>query len=218
MPIFVENGGRAALGKNGLKSAPLGYIETLIADEGKLVEGWLKLIGFCVPLSLFAALMTYFCPDAAGSGIPMVKAELNGVRVPGALTATTLAVKVLGVTLVVAAGLPCGREGPMVQLGAGVACIVLRAHNRILSLGWCRSARTEGRVLDEDRDVRNFVSLGAAAGVAAAFDAPIGGVLFALEEVSTHWSPKLTWLAFGGALVSDGRREIREPRRERRLV
>ena len=48
----------------------------------------------------------------------MVKAELNGVRVPGALTAMTLAVKLTGVTLVVASGLPCGREGPMVQVGA----------------------------------------------------------------------------------------------------
>jgi hypothetical protein len=105
---------------------------------------------FCIGLSVAAAALTvHVAPAAAGSGIPMVKAELNGVRVPGALTARTLAVKVLGVTLVVASGLPCGREGPMVQLGAGVACIVLRAHNRILALAAKGAARTQGRVLDE---------------------------------------------------------------------
>ena len=62
----------------------------------------------------------------------MVKAELNGVRVPGALSASTLLVKLVGITLVVASGLPCGREGPMVQLGAGVARLVLQAQNRLL--------------------------------------------------------------------------------------
>ena len=89
---------------------------------------------YCMLLSAGAAAMTiYVAPAAAGSGIQMIKAELNGVRVPGALTARTLAVKLIGVTLVVASGLPCGREGPMVQLGAGMACLVLRAHNKLLS-------------------------------------------------------------------------------------
>ena len=124
------------------------------------------------------------------------------MRVPGALSQKTLAVKLVGVTLVVASGLPCGREGPMVQLGAGVASLVLQAHNRVMDMACCRSAHTQGRQLDEDQDTRDFVSMGAAAGVASAFDAPIGGVLFALEEVSTHWSSRLTWLAFFGALVS----------------
>ena len=114
--------------------------------------------------------------------------------------------KVVGVTFVVASGLPCGREGPMVQLGAGVAYLVLHLHNKCLAFTCSRSAYTEGRLLDEDLDTRDFVSMGAAAGVAAAFDAPIGGVLFAIEEVRVRVGVSVMVEARAGARRADRRR------------
>ena len=157
-------------------------------ERGAYVEGWLRLSAFVVPLATIAALLTRWSPEAAGSGIPHVKAYLNGNRLDGALRPRTLVAKVIGIICCVATGMPAGREGPMVHAGAIVANVI----------------GTGPRLLQDALHVnfhndfvrRNFVSMGAAAGVSAAFHAPIGGILFSLEEVSTFWNPQLTLLTF----------------------
>jgi len=158
-------------------------------SEWASVEGWLWLSAFVVALAVCASLLTRWSPESAGSGIPHVKAFLNGNKIDGALRPRALVAKVLGISFSVAIGMPAGREGPMVQAGAILANVVPMSCSALVK-------RCLGVDLQNDFDRRNFVSMGAAAGVAAAFHAPIGGILFSLEEVSSFWDPHLTLLTF----------------------
>lgn len=93
-------------------------------NRGKYFEGWLVLSGFVIGLSAVAVGLTRWAPEAAGSGIPHVKAYLNGNKLDGALRPRTLIAKVLGISCCVVAGMPAGREGPMVHTGAIIANLV----------------------------------------------------------------------------------------------
>ena len=145
-----------------------------------------------------AALIAYFAPQAAGSGIPEVKAALNGVNIPGMQRGWTVAVKALGLVGAVASGLPLGREGPLVFIGAGLAASATRGRRRTCGRD---TSWTVVRALRNDAEKRDMAACGAAAGVAAAFGAPIGGVLFVLEEGASHWFRELLWRAFFCAVV-----------------
>ncbi|KAJ4755043.1 Chloride channel protein [Rhynchospora pubera] len=138
-----------------------------------------------------SAITTFISPAAAGSGIPEVKAYLNGVDAPNILTLKTLFVKILGTILSVSSSLHVGKAGPMVHIGACIASIFGQGGSQKyhLTCGWLRYFKN-------DRDRRDLVTIGAGAGIAAAFRAPVGGVLFALESLSSWWRSALLWRSF----------------------
>lgn len=146
-----------------------------------------------------AAVTVCVAPVAAGSGIPEIKCYLNGVKIPGVLHPKTLVAKATGVLFSVAAGLPCGKEGPMIHSGAVVAAGLARGPPRFACL---RRVTVWWDYLRSDKEKRDFVSCGAAAGVAAAFGAPVGGLLFAIEEGCSYWTPELIWRIFFSSIVS----------------
>ncbi|CAA6661458.1 unnamed protein product [Spirodela intermedia] len=145
----------------------------------------------------FVLLMTscvitaFIAPAAGGSGIPEVKAYLNGVDAPEILSFRTLVVKIIGSILAVSSSLHIGKAGPMIQTGACIASLLSQGGSKKyhLTCKWLRYFKN-------DRDRRDLVTCGSAAGVAAAFRAPVGGVLFALEAVSSWWRSALLWRAF----------------------
>ncbi|KAL5993251.1 hypothetical protein ACLOJK_014174, partial [Asimina triloba] len=141
-----------------------------------------------------AALCAYVAPAAAGSGIPEVKAYLNGVDAHSILAPSTLFVKIFGSIFGVSAGFVVGKEGPMVHTGACIASLLGQGGSRKyhLTCTWLKYFKN-------DRDRRDLITCGAAAGVAAAFRAPVGGVLFALEEAAScdgRWRSALLWRTF----------------------
>ncbi|WOH00995.1 hypothetical protein DCAR_0520373 [Daucus carota subsp. sativus] len=143
-------------------------------------------------LTLFACLITAFiAPEAAGSGIPEVKAYLNGVDAPAIFSLKTLLVKIVGSIAAVSSSLHVGKAGPMVHTGACIAAITGQGGSKKYKLTWRWL-----RYFKNDRDRRDLVTCGSAAGMAAAFRAPVGGVLFALEEMASWWRSALVWRSF----------------------
>ena len=107
-------------------------------------------------------LYRYF-PDARGSGVPQTKAALFARG--GRITMRTVLGKFFCTSATLASGIPLGREGPSVQVGAGIASV----------LGRRLGLRPE--------KVKALLPVGAAAAIAAAFNTPLAAVLFSLEEI-----------------------------------
>jgi chloride channel 6 len=157
--------------------------------------------GYNVLLIMIAGVLTVSAgSSAAGDGVAEVKAYLNGSHIRGCFHIRAILVKFIGTILASAAGLACGPEGPMIHIGAGIAYLV----TCVDSLSGILPALTPSILarFTNDRDRREFIAAGAGAGIAAAFGAPIGGVLFALEEAASHWSPQLIWRIFTSAMVA----------------
>lgn len=126
-------------------------------------------------------LLNSFCPDAAGSGIPQLKAAFwkNFGYVPFRV----LWVKFIAATLQIGGGASLGREGPSVQL-AGAA-----------------SSLMAGTLGEPKQKRRLSVATGAAAGLAAAFNTPLAGVTFVLEELIGDLNSRLLGSVLLGAML-----------------
>ncbi|MGD1908250.1 MAG: ClC family H(+)/Cl(-) exchange transporter, partial [Leptolyngbyaceae cyanobacterium] len=147
---------------------------------------WLLLPGLGLVGGICSGWLVELAPETAGSGIPQVKAALSYVRVP--LNLRIVILKLASTMLALGSGLSLGRQGPTVQIGAALAAQ--------LSL-W---------VPTSPQYRRQLIAAGAAAGLAAGFNAPISGVLFVVEELLQDFSGLTLGTAilasFVGAVVS----------------
>jgi CIC family chloride channel protein len=124
---------------------------------------WRRLL-FPVVGSLGIGYLLYrYFPNARGSGVPQTKAALFARE--GRITLRTVLGKFFCTSATLASGIPLGREGPSVQVGAGIGSVL----GRFLGL------RSE--------QVKNLIPVGAAAAIAAAFNTPLAAVVFSLEEI-----------------------------------
>lgn len=139
------------------------------------------LLGAC-GAAIAVELVKRFAPEASGSGIPHVKAVLYGSR---SMRRRVLPVKFLGGIAGIGGGFVMGREGPTIQMGAAVGHAVS---------GWLQCTQ---------RETRTLIASGAGAGLAAAFNAPLAGLVFVLEEVQRDFSPTVFTAALVASAVAD---------------
>lgn len=169
-------------------------------DSKSPLTAYLFFCGLNASLALIAAcIVALWEPMSIGSGIPEIKCTLNGLKLPRIVRIKTLFAKVIGIIFSVSSGLPVGAEGPMIHSGAVCGAGISQGKSTSFALS---SSFKYFKPFRNDRAKRDFISCGAAAGVACAFGAPIGGVLFALEEGSSFWNIDLTWRTFFCAMSS----------------
>ncbi len=134
---------------------------------------WLVAIPISSMMAGLAFYLTHrFAPEAGGSGIPEIEGAMEGMR--PVRWKRVLPVKFFGGLLALGSGMALGREGPSVQLGANV-----------------------GRMISDlfkvDKvDSQALLAAGAAGGLAAAFNAPLAGIMFVIEEMRSQFNYSLT--------------------------
>lgn len=117
----------------------------------------------------------------SGSGIPELKTLLSGFTIPSLLTPSVLITKSLGAIFAVSSNLCLGKEGPFVHISTCIGHLVGTLLPKYATNG---------------RKMRELLSASCSAGLSVAFGAPIGGVLFSYEEVSSFFPRKVLWRAF----------------------
>lgn len=134
-----------------------------------------------------AWLVVVWSPFASRSGLPEVKTILGGFVMRGFLGARTLLVKSISLVLVGGSGIGLDIETAFVH----IACAIANISSRLFS-----------KYKHNEMKRRELLSSATAAGISVAFGAPIGGVLFSLEQMSSYFPPKTMWRSFFAAIAA----------------
>jgi chloride channel 7 len=155
--------------------------------------GYVIYLVFTVIVGLCGSLLTIFLsPLAAGGGGSELMGYFNGVNYQDLFGINTLIVKIFGLTFAVASGLCIGKEGVLAHIGSILGHIVFYIPLKCFTY------------FRNNMDKRDIAAAGQAAGVAAAFGAPIGGALYAYEMTApaVFWNFELCWKIFFCASIS----------------
>jgi len=158
----------------------LAVIYRALSIRPMLIPVW---IGALIIIGYIVGLLVKHEPMISGSGIPQVEGVL--LRKLNMTWWKVIIGKFIGGVLAIGSGLSMGREGPSVQLGAAVG----QGFSKVLK-----------RIKIEEK---YLMTSGASAGLAAAFNAPLAGAMFALEEVHKNFSPLVLLSALSAALSAD---------------
>lgn len=155
----------------------------IVWSDSAIVPGWLIVALGCAAATAIAALLVRrFSLHASGSGIPHVEAVLEGRLPPAGFE--LIPVKFAGGVLAMGAGLALGREGPSVQIGGSLGHMIGSLFRR----SW--------------PDCRVLFAAGAGAGLATAFNAPLAGAVFVLEELVRKFETRIAVAALGASAAA----------------
>jgi len=169
--------------------------------------GFANYLIYIIMATLFAATASYlvkeYAPYAAGSGISEIKCIIGGFVMKGFLGFWTLVIKAICLPLAIASGLSVGKEGPSVHYATCVGNVISRFFDK-----YKQSASK----------TREILTASSGTGVAVAFGSPIGGVLFSLEEMSSHFPLQTLWRSYFCALIATAVLAAMNPFRTGQLV
>ncbi|RLN15031.1 hypothetical protein BBJ28_00021520 [Nothophytophthora sp. Chile5] len=185
----------------GLFSGCMGLAIDMWSVELARYHRWLGEQGFVLFVAsallaggFSAALVHFVCPQAAGSGLPFMRVAISGIDMSPYLSLRCVVTKIVGLMAALAAGLSIGKEGPFIMISCGVASVLM-------------CSRPFRRIRDDETKRLEMLACASAAGVAATFGSPFGGVLFGVEVTSHFYLvrtlPRSFFAAIVGALLVD---------------
>ncbi|KAM9453025.1 chloride channel protein 2-like [Salvelinus alpinus] len=159
--------------------------------ESNVFLQYLAWVTYPVVLITFSAGFTQIlAPQAVGSGIPEIKTILRGVVLKEYLTFKTFVAKVIGLTFALGSGMPLGKESPFVHIASLGAALL------------CKFMSLFGGIYENESRNIELLSVACAVGVSCVFAAPIGGLLFSIEAMSTFFTVRNYWRGFFAATVT----------------